>query len=42
MATNTTAIAQIPCLLTDDGDLFNEGLADKLAAERKKWKPDEK
>lgn len=34
--------SQIPCLLTDDGDLFNEGLADKLAAERKKWKPDEK
>ncbi|EMC4271313.1 minor capsid protein [Cronobacter sakazakii] len=34
--------SQIPCLLTDDGNLFNEGLADKLAAERKKWKPDEK
>lgn len=34
--------SQIPCLLTDDGDLFNEGLAGKLAAERKKWKPDEK
>ncbi|MFK5043594.1 phage minor head protein [Klebsiella pneumoniae] len=34
--------SQIPCLLTDDGDLFNEGLADKLAAERKEWKPDEK
>ncbi|ATM48387.1 TPA: phage head morphogenesis protein [Klebsiella pneumoniae] len=34
--------SQIPCLLTDDGELFNEGLADKLAAERKKWKPDEK
>jgi uncharacterized protein with gpF-like domain len=34
--------SQIPCLLTENGDLFNEGLADKLAAERKKWKPDEK
>jgi uncharacterized protein with gpF-like domain len=34
--------SQIPVLLTDDGSLFNEGLADKLAAERKKWKPDEK
>lgn len=34
--------SQIPCLLTDGGDIFNEGLADKLAAERKKWKPDEK
>lgn len=34
--------SQIPALLTDDGQIYNEGLADKLAAERKKWKPDEK
>lgn len=34
--------SQIPVLLTDDGQLYNEGLADKLAAEREKWKPDEK
>ncbi|UQQ53320.1 phage minor head protein [Enterobacter roggenkampii] len=34
--------SQIPVLLTDDGQIYNEGLADKLAAERKKWKPDEK
>ncbi len=29
--------SQIPVLLNDDGSIFNEGLADKLAAERKKW-----
>lgn len=34
--------SQIPVLLTDDGQIYNEGLAEKLAAERKKWKPDEK
>ncbi|MCE1340645.1 phage head morphogenesis protein [Enterobacter asburiae] len=34
--------SQIQVLLTDDGQIYNEGLADKLAAERKKWKPDEK
>ncbi|MGJ7468022.1 phage minor head protein [Kosakonia cowanii] len=28
----------IPCLLNDDGSIFNEGLADKLAKERKEWK----
>lgn len=33
--------SQIPVLLTDDGQIYNEGLADKLAAERKKWKPEE-
>lgn len=33
--------SQIPALLTDDGQIYNEGLADKLAAERKKWKPEE-
>ena len=27
----------IPCLLNDDGSIFNEGLADKLAKERKRW-----
>lgn len=27
----------IPCLLNDDGSIFNEGLADKLAKERKSW-----
>lgn len=31
--------AQVPALLDDDGKLFNEGLAEKLAAERKAWKP---
>ncbi|MBE9780632.1 phage head morphogenesis protein, partial [Escherichia coli] len=30
---------QIPVLLNDDGSIFNEGLADKLAKERKDWKP---
>ena len=34
--------AQVPALLDDDGKLFNEGLTEKLAAERKAWKPDEK
>lgn len=28
---------QIPVLLNDDGSIFNEGLADKLANERKSW-----
>lgn len=31
--------SQIPVLLDDDGHIFNEGLADKLASERKKWQP---
>lgn len=31
---------QIPVLLNNDGSIFNEGLADKLAKERKQWKPD--
>ncbi|HEY4436043.1 MAG TPA: phage minor head protein [Lelliottia sp.] len=30
--------SQIPVLLNDDGSIFNEGLADKLANERKAWK----
>ncbi|HDS4884332.1 TPA: phage head morphogenesis protein, partial [Klebsiella aerogenes] len=29
--------SQIPVLLNDDGSIFNEGLADKLASERKQW-----
>jgi len=29
--------SQIPVLLNDDGSIFNEGMADKLAKERKKW-----
>lgn len=29
--------SQIPVLLNDDGRIFNEGLADKLAKERKDW-----
>lgn len=29
--------SQIPVLLNDDGSIFNEGLADKLAKERKIW-----
>ncbi|WP_446027923.1 phage minor head protein [Lelliottia amnigena] len=33
--------ANVPCLLDDDGKLFNEGLSDKLAAERKAWRPGE-
>lgn len=31
---------QIPALLNEDGSIFNEGLTDKLAKERKQWKPD--
>ncbi|MGZ0799627.1 phage minor head protein [Kluyvera ascorbata] len=30
--------SQIPVLLNDDGSIFNAGLADKLAKERKQWK----
>ncbi|EOD4096045.1 phage minor head protein [Yersinia enterocolitica] len=29
--------SQIPALLNDDGTLYNEGLTDKLAKERKQW-----
>lgn len=29
--------SQIPVLLNEDGGIFNEGLADKLAKERNKW-----
>lgn len=29
--------SQLPVLLNDDGSIFNEGLADKLAKERKEW-----
>ncbi|MND27627.1 Phage Mu protein F like protein [compost metagenome] len=29
--------ANVPCLLDDDGKLYNDGLADKLAKERKQW-----
>ncbi|WP_226052662.1 phage minor head protein [Dickeya chrysanthemi] len=29
--------SQIPVLLSDDGSIFNEGLAEKLAKERKQW-----
>lgn len=32
---------QIPVLINDDGRIFNEGLADKLAAERKHWQTEE-
>ncbi|QDK20845.1 phage head morphogenesis protein [Leclercia adecarboxylata] len=32
--------SQIPALLNDDGSIFNEGLADKLAKERKAWSID--
>lgn len=32
--------SQIPALLNDDGSLYNDGLTDKLAKERKQWKPD--
>ncbi|VAE39300.1 phage head morphogenesis protein [Enterobacter hormaechei] len=31
--------SQIPVLLNDDGSIFNEGLAEKLANERKLWEP---
>ena len=30
--------SQVPALLNDDGSLYNEGLTDKLAKERKQWK----
>lgn len=30
--------SQIPVLLNDDGSIFNKGLAEKLAKERKQWK----
>ncbi len=33
---------QIPVLLNDDGSIFNEGLANKLAKERKAWNKVEK
>lgn len=29
--------SQIPCLLNEDGTIYNEGLADKLNRERKAW-----
>lgn len=29
--------SQIPCLLNQDGSIYNEGLADRLAKERKEW-----
>jgi len=29
--------SQIPCLLDDDGNLFNKGLTEKLEEERKRW-----
>lgn len=32
--------SQIPALLNDDGRIFNEGLADKLAKERMQWHPE--
>lgn len=32
---------QIPVLLNDDGSIFNQGLADKLAKERKQWHPED-
>lgn len=32
--------SQIPVLLNDDGTIFNEGLKDKLAKERKQWHPE--
>lgn len=34
--------SQIPVLLNDDGSIFNQGLAEKLAKERKQWGPDKK
>ena len=37
MILKMTAASQIPVLLNDDGSIFNEGLADKLAKERKQW-----
>lgn len=32
--------SQIPVMLNDDGTIFNEGLEDKLAKERKQWHPE--
>lgn len=34
--------ANVPCLLDDDGNLYNEGLSEKLAKEREDWKPESK
>ena len=34
--------SQIPVLLNEDGSIFNQGLAEKLAKERKQWSPDKK
>lgn len=34
--------ANIPCLLDDEGNLYNEGLAEKLSKERSNWKSAEK
>ncbi|KAB0849149.1 phage head morphogenesis protein [Cronobacter sakazakii] len=34
--------ANIPCLLDDEGKLYNEGLAEKLSKERSNWKSAEK
>ncbi len=31
--------ANIPCLLDDDGNLYNKGLSEKLSKEREDWKP---
>ncbi|EBO0868507.1 phage head morphogenesis protein [Salmonella enterica] len=31
--------SQIPALLDDNGDLYNEGLSEKMAKEREAWKP---
>ena len=34
--------ANIPCLLDDEGNLYNEGLAEKLSKEKSNWKSAEK
>ncbi|MES3411036.1 phage minor head protein [Enterobacter hormaechei] len=34
--------ANIPCLLDEEGKLYNEGLAEKLSKERSNWKSSEK
>ncbi|ENK7114914.1 TPA: phage minor head protein [Enterobacter hormaechei] len=34
--------ANIPCLLDDEGNLYNDGLAEKLSKERSNWKSAEK
>ncbi|WP_166792063.1 phage minor head protein [Enterobacter hormaechei] len=34
--------ANIPCLLDDEGKLYNEGLAEKLSKERSNWKSTDK